>query len=96
MEDLRRREAVVELDEVEILGADARHLVGLLAAAFRVQVFTSGMTSSRSVQGSVVSTEARILTACPSRPRRFISFSDMSTAAAEPSTFAEHISFVFG
>ena len=55
-------EAVVQLDQVEVLGPDAGLLVGL-TAAFRVSVLTSGSTWQASSHGSVVSTDAEILTA---------------------------------
>jgi hypothetical protein len=46
-------------------------------------------------QGSLVRTEARTLTA-RLRPSSFAFFAEARTAAADPSTFTEHMSFVFG
>ena len=95
--ELGRGEAVVQLDEVEILGAHAGLLVRLLAA-LRVSVLTSGSTWQASCHGSLVGTLARTLTAhfCCSAESVF-SFSPVTTtAAAAPSQLAEHIGRVFG
>ena len=55
--ELGGREAVVQLDEVEVVGADAGLLVGLLRRV-RVSVLTLGRIWHASSHGSVVSTDA--------------------------------------
>ena len=65
-------------------------------AAMRVAAEKSGMESWRSSNGLLLICDARTRTARFIRPSSRAFFSLHSTAAAEPSTFTEHISFVFG
>ena len=86
-------EAVVELDQVEVLGPDAGLLVRDLrgVAGERVDV---GMVRSRSVYGSLVSTEAATLIGCVVYWRALSI--EQRIAAAAPSPVGQHMRSVFG
>ena len=94
VEDLGGREAVVELDQVEVLGADPGHLVRLLGGQSRagvdvghhevaIRVRVAGEHRGGDPHGASHAELAGLLLRA-------------STAAAAPSTFTEHISLVFG
>ena len=94
--ELHGREAVVQLDEVEVFGADAGLLVGLLGR-LRVSVLTLGRIWHASCHGRSSARTPRSSRRAAAAQASVLSFeSDTTTAAAAPSQLAEHIGRVFG